>query len=85
MLNGFGNLTPEVKQGKEKYYDNRMWSMNGAELDTEVEDIGNKLRFNNKSWIYLFAIYIYMKAYDGKAAVLNADILFRKHEGFFLT
>lgn len=51
MLNSFGKLTPEVKQGKEKYYDSRMWSMNGSKLDIEIKDIGNKLGFSNKFWI----------------------------------
>lgn len=41
MLNSFEKLTPEVKQGKEKYYYSRMWSMNGSKLDIEIKDIGN--------------------------------------------
>lgn len=56
MLNSFGKLTAEVKQGKEKYYDSRMWSMNGSKLDIEIKDIGNKLRISNKFWIWMFAI-----------------------------
>lgn len=51
MLNGFGKLTPEVKQGKEKYYDSRSWSMNGSKLDIEIKDIRDKPRFSNKFWI----------------------------------
>lgn len=51
MLNSFGKLTPEVKQGKEKYYDSRIWSMNGSKLHTEIKDIRDKPRFSNKFWI----------------------------------
>ena len=69
MLNSFGKLNPEVKQGKEKYYDSRMWSTNGSKLDIEIKDIGNKLMFSNKFWIQMFP------SYGGKAAVLNAEYI----------
>lgn len=51
MLNGFGKLTPEVKQEKEKYYDSRIWPVNGSKLDIEIKDIRDKPRFSNKFWI----------------------------------
>lgn len=82
MLNSFRKLTPEVEQGKDKYYDSRMWLTNGSKLDIEIKDIGNNGRFSHKFCVLIFAIY---KGLEWKSCSFKSKICCsREMRGFHL-